>query len=52
MPKYEEGQKLLNRLGNSVTILKVFKKEGFYQNYRVYDSVRNEEYNMREEEFR
>lgn len=52
MPKYKEGQKLLNEFGNPVTVLKVFKKEGFYQNYLVHDSVRNEDYNMREEEFR
>lgn len=38
--------------GDSVTILKVFKKTSMTQNYLVYDYVQRKEYNMREEEFK
>lgn len=50
-PKYKQGQKLFNKLGYPVVVLKVFKRDSFYQNYRVYDEVQKKEYNMREEEF-
>jgi len=51
-PKFKEGQKLYNMLGDTVIIKKVLKVDKQIQNYLVYDTVKNKEYNMREEEFK
>lgn len=52
IPKFKEGQKAENKLGNVVIILKVLKIDKHIQNYLVFDTVKNKEYNMREEEFK